>query len=167
MAQRDYILRLIEQMGAVLAELRRAILGRTRDDTESERAAADQTEDVLRRAAGEAGMDLSLARAASADALPAMLSPGGEVDPMRCWLLAEVLMTDGVQRWHEGSSEAARSSLAKAAVLFKLTGPGFHLAGFPEARDRLEEIESLLARLPSETPGPGPRADPAAPNLKP
>ena len=38
MAQRDYILRLIEQMGAVLAELRRAILGRTRDDTKSERA---------------------------------------------------------------------------------------------------------------------------------
>lgn len=163
MVQRDYILRLIEQMGAVLAELRRAILGRMRGDAGSEGAAASQTEDVLRRAAGEAGMDLALARAASADALPAMLSPGGEVDPMRCWLLAEVLMTDGVQRWHEGSTEAARSSLAKAAVLFKLTGPGFHLAGFPEARDRLEEIESLLARLPAEPPASDRPADPAPP----
>ena len=82
---------------------------------------------------------------------------------MRCWLLAEVLMTDGVQRWHEGSTEAARSSLAKAAVLFQLTGPGFHLAGFPEARDRLEEIESLLARLPAEPPASDRPADPAPP----
>lgn len=163
MVQRDYILRLIEQMGAVLAELRRAILGRMRGDGGSEGAVASQTEDVLRRASGEAGMDLALARAASVDALPAMLSPGGEVDPMRCWLLAEVLMTDGVQRWHEGSPEGARSSLAKAAVLFKLTGPGFHLAGFPEARDRIEEIESILARLPVGAPGSDRTASSAPP----
>lgn len=163
MVQRDYILRLIEQMGAMLAELRRAILGRMGGDAGSERAAADHAEDVLRRAAGEAGMDLALARAASADALPAMLSPGGEVDPMRCWLLAEVLMTDGVQRWHEGNPESARSSLAKAAVLFKLTGPGFHLAGFPEAQDRLEEIESLLARLSAGAPGSSPQPPPHPP----
>lgn len=152
MVQRDYILRLIEQMGAVLAELRRAILGRTPGDAGSEAAATDHAEEVLRRAASEAGMDLSLARAASADALPAMLSPAGEVDFMRCWLLAEVLMTDGVQRWRRGDLGPARSSLAKATDLFKLTGPGFHVAGFPEVRERIAEIESILEQPPPDLP---------------
>ena len=140
MMQRDYILRMIEELGAVLIALRNAILGRT--------ARATDVEDALRRASAGAGMDLDLARAASIDALPAMMAPTGEVDPARCWLLAEVLMTDGVSLLSSGETERARSSLAKAAALFTLVAPeGAFLAGFPEAGERIEEIEAMLAGI--------------------
>lgn len=142
MVQRDYILRIIEELGAVLIALRNAILGGS--------ARATEVEDTLRRAAGAAGMNLDLARAASIDALPAMMAPTGEVDPARCWLLAEVLMTDGMRLLHDGEGEAerARSSLAKAAALFRLVAPlGAYLTGFPEADERIKEIEEALAGL--------------------
>lgn len=140
MVQRDYILRIIEELGAVLIALRNAILGGS--------ARATEMEDTLRRAAGAAGMNLDLARAASIDALPAMMAPTGDVDPARCWLLAEVLMTDGMRLLHDGEAERARSSLAKAAALFRLVAPlGAYLTGFPEAHERIKEIEEVLAGL--------------------
>lgn len=96
MVQRDYILRMIEELGAALIALRKAIFGG--------RAAAGEVEDTLRRAAGSAGMHIELARAASVEALPAMVAPTGEVEPARCWVLAEALMTDGVFRLQNGDS---------------------------------------------------------------
>ena len=75
-------------------------------------------------------MDLDLARAASVESVPAMMAPTGEVEPMRCWLLAEVLMTDGINQLREGEHDRARSSLARAAALFGLVGPwGAYLTG--------------------------------------
>lgn len=142
MAQRDYILRLIEELGAALIALRNAILRGG--------APAGEVESTLRRATSAAGMELELARAVSAEALPDMVAPTGDVEPARCWVLAEALMTDGVNRLHEGEPELARSSLAKAAVLFKLVAPwGAYLTGFPEASERIAEIEGLLEAMDS------------------
>ena len=143
MAQRDYILRLIEEMGAVLIALRNAILRGG--------ATPGEVETTLRRAASAAGMELELARAVAVEALPSMVAPTGEVEPARCWVLAEALMTDGVNRLHLGQPELARSSLAKAAVLFKLVAPwGAYLTGFPEAEERIAEIEKWLEAARSE-----------------
>ena len=140
MHQRDYILRMIEELGAALIALRKAIFGGT--------ATAGQVEDTLRRAASGAGMELDLARAVSVEALGAMVAPTGEVEPARCWVLAEALMTDGIHRLQLGDLERARSSLAKAAALFELVGPGgAYLTGFPEAGERIGEIEELLAGI--------------------
>lgn len=140
MVQRDYILRMIEELGAALIALRKAIFGG--------KASAGEVEDTLRRAAGSAGMDIELARAVSVEALPAMVAPTGEVEPAHCWVLAEALMTDGVHRLRQGEPDLARSSLAKAAALFGLVGPGgAFLTGFPEARVRIAEIEELLAEI--------------------
>ena len=137
MAQRDYILRLIEELGAALIELRNAILGG--------KASGGEVEDTLRRAASAAGMDIELARALSVEVLPAMVAPTGEVEPARCWVLAEALMTDGVHRLRRSEHGPARSSLAKAAALFDLVGTGDgSVPGFPEARVRIAEIEELL-----------------------
>lgn len=137
MVQRDYILRMIEELGAALIALRKAIFGG--------KASAGEVEDTLRRAASSAGMDIELARAVSVEALPAMVAPTGEVEPARCWVLAEALMTDGVYQLERGKHDLARSSLARAAVLFGLVGPGgAFLVGFPEARVRIAEIEELL-----------------------
>ena len=140
MVQRDYILRVIEELGAALIALRKAIFKGT--------VSAAKVEGALRRAASGAGMDLDLARAASIESLPAMMAPTGEVEPARCWLLAEVLMTDGIDRLQTGDPDRARSSLAKAAALFRLVGPGgAYLTGFPEASERIEEIEGILAGM--------------------
>ncbi|MCY4399641.1 MAG: hypothetical protein OXE96_09925 [Gemmatimonadetes bacterium] len=140
MVQRDYILRMIEELGAALIALRKAIFKGSVGEA--------RVEATLRRAASGAGMDLDLARAASAESLPGMMAPTGEVEPMRCWLLAEVLMTDGINRLHAGEDDRARSSLARAAALFRMVGPwGAYLTGFPEASERIEEIEGILAGM--------------------
>lgn len=136
--QRDYILRMIEQLGAALIELRKAIMGGAAD--------TGTVEDRLRHASASAGMDLDLARAASPDALHVMIAPTGEVDPLRCWVLAEMFLTDGVHRLEQGDDEASERALEKAAVLFRLLGSQAHLAGYPEADERLEEIETLRKR---------------------
>ena len=148
MVQRDYILRMIEELGAALIALRKAIFGGT--------APAGEVEDTLRRAASGAGMDIDLARAVSVEALPGMVAPTGEVEPARCWVLAEALMTDGVYQFQRGKHAPARSSLAKAAALFDLVGPGgAFLTGFPEARVRIAEIEGLLAEIGDSREGIG------------
>ncbi len=142
MAQQDYILRQIEELGAALIALRNAIIRGG--------APAGEVEGTLRRATSAAGMQLELARALSVEALPGMVAPTGEVEPAKCWVLAEALMTDGMNRMHEGEPELARSSLAKAATLFKLVAPwGAYLVGFPEAEERMAEIEELLGAVDS------------------
>ena len=147
MAQRDYILRLIEELGAALIALRNAILRGG--------APAEDVEATLRRATSAAGLELELARVVSVEALPDMVAPTGEVEPAKCWVLAEALMTDGVNRMQTGDLELARPLLAKAATLFRLVAPwGAYLVGFPEADERIAEIEGLLKAIRSRDAGP-------------
>jgi len=135
--QRDYILRVIEQLGAALAALRRRILGR--------REESGALHDELTRLAGQAGFDLELLRALSGDTLHMLVSPTGEVEPARCWLMAEFLYLDGLQALAEERTEDAGASLGKARLLFSLVEPGGGmLVGFPEAAERAREIEALL-----------------------
>ncbi len=137
MPQRDYVLRLIEQLGSALAALRRRILGREQDPL--------ALRDELARISGQAGFDMALLRALSADTLHMLVSPTGEVEPARCWLMAELLYLDGLQAWAEERRDEAAQSLAKARLLFGLVEPGGGmLVGFPEAAERVREIEDLL-----------------------
>jgi hypothetical protein len=139
--QRDYILRLIEQMGAALSALRNRILGR-KDD-----AATIQGE--IAGLSGRAGYDLDVLRGFSADTLHMLVAPTGEVEPARCWMMAEILYLDGLQADVEERSAHARDSLEKARVLFTLLEPGGGmLLGFAEAGARIEEIDARLAALP-------------------
>jgi hypothetical protein len=140
MPQRDYILRVIEQLGAALAALRRRILGRKEDPS--------ALYDELTRLAGQAGFDLELLRALSGETLHMLVSPTGEVEPARCWLMAELLYTDGLHALSEERSGNAAASLGKARLLFSLVEPGGGmLVGLPEAAERAREIEALLEAL--------------------
>lgn len=137
MPQRDYILRLIEQLGAALAALRRRILSRADEPS--------AVHDELTRLSGQAGFDMALLRALSADTLHMLVSPTGEVEPARCWLMAELLYLDGLQAREEERQDDAVASLAKARLLFGLIEPGGGmLVGFPEAAERALEIEEML-----------------------
>ena len=142
MPQRDYILRLIEQMGGVLAELRRRILGRKADPA--------SVQDELMSVSGRAGFDLELLRGFEGETLRMLVAPTGEVEPARCWMMAEVLYLDGLEAEVEGRVADARASLEKARLLFTLIGPaGGMLLGLAEAGDRVREIDERLPALPS------------------
>jgi len=140
MEQRDYILRLIEQMGAALVALRNRILGRRADPA--------RIGDELSTLAGQGGLDMALLRGFSGDTLRMLVSPAGEVEPGRCWLIAELLYLDGLQAQVEERTGDARESLSKARILYALVAPrGGMLVGFPEAAERADDIEARLAEL--------------------
>ena len=140
MHQRDYILRIIEQLGSVLAELRNRILGRAVD--------SKKVDEELAGAAGQAGLDLDLLRRFTVDTLHMFAAPTGEIEPSRCWLMAEVLYLDGLQAHLEDRGTDAEASLRKANMLYTMIEPGGGmLVGFPEAAERLREIDSLLEQV--------------------
>ena len=140
MHQRDYLLRLIEQIGGVLAELRRRILGR--------RTSPSQVNQELAAVAGQTGLDIELLRGFSAETLHMFVSPSGEVEPARCWLMAEVLYLDALQAHLEDRKEEAKDGFAKARMLFTLIEPGGGmLVGLAEAADRVREIDDLIAEV--------------------
>ena len=149
MQQRDYILRLIEQMGAALVALRNRILGRAEDPL--------AIWDELSGLAGQAGFDLELLRGFSMDTLHMLVAPAGDVEPARCWLMAELLYLDGLQAEVEGRTADAVEGLEKARTLFHLIAPaGGLLVGLPEAGERMAEIELRLEQLRASSGSNGP-----------
>lgn len=139
MAQKDYLLRQIEMMGELLITIRKMILAGG--------ARPGEVVEGLREISGKVGMDLELARASTPETLRLLVAPTGEVEPGRCWVLAETLLLDGVYAWEMGDGLRARDSLEKARMLFRLLGPmGAFLVGFPEASRRVEEIDVLLSQ---------------------
>ncbi len=138
MHQRDYILRIIEQLGVALAELRRRIL--RQEDSAAVREA-------LARTAGQAGFDLELLRGFDISTLHLLVAPTGEVDLTRCWLMAEILYLDGLEA--ALSDHDGRDSLMKARALYDLVRPaGGMLVGMPEATERIAEIDQRIESPP-------------------
>lgn len=134
MAQRDYILRIIEQLGAALSELRRRILNQE---------GTEDLQDDLARVSGQAGFDIDLLRGFDFATLHLLVTQSGEVDVARCWLMAEVLYLDGLDATIAGLDGA--DSLRKARGLYEMVRPaGGMLVGMPEALERIEEIDRWL-----------------------
>ncbi len=139
MTQTDYILRMIEQLGQMLAALRKMIL----QQSESGQMISDR----LTAAASDGGFDLTLARAASAETIEMLVAPAGDLDPGRCWLVAEILYLDGLQAQLEERPEEAAASFRKSLPLYTLLEPEGLFLGLPEAAARIDEIEARLVTL--------------------
>ncbi len=139
MTQTDYVLRMIEQMGQMLAALRKMILQRSEP--------AQVISDRLTTAASAGGLDLALARAASAETIEMLVAPGGDLEPGRCWLVAEILYLDGLQAKLEERHEEAEESFRKSLPLYTLLKPKGLFLGLPEAASRITEIEAHLVTL--------------------
>lgn len=134
MPQRDYILRMIEQLGVAMAALRKRILGRERSET---------VRQDLARTAGQAGLDIELLRGFDLDTLRLLIMPAGDVEPARCWMTAEILYLDGLEATLSDGS--GRDSLMKARALYEMVRPaGGMVVGLPEAAERIAEIDRLL-----------------------
>jgi hypothetical protein len=140
LAQRDYILRMIEQIGAAMIRLRQVILG----GSESAQTIRLEFQSIAR----SAGVDLEMARLATPDTLIALLSVGGEVNPSRAWFTAELLYLDALDAETSGDTDRARLSYQKAVRLFSLLEPGGgFLVGWPEAGQRVQEVRDKLEAL--------------------
>lgn len=134
MQQRDYILRLIEQAGAVLARVRRLLFGG---------APPAEVESAMSEAARLAGVDLRLIREMTPDTLLLLMSPGGEPEPSRCWITAELLYLEGRAAEDAGDEAAAMAAYGKALLLFRALSPDL-LPGLPEAEERVRELETRV-----------------------
>lgn len=110
MYQRDYILRLIERFGRMLVALRNRILRR---ETESA-PLQSEIHDIAR----EAGLDLDLARRLDPETLLLWLSPTGEVDEAKFWLLGELLYLSGLDARETGDGDGGRGDLSRALAVF-------------------------------------------------
>ena len=140
MTQRDFLLRQIEMLGELLVAVRNLILGRA--------TASSVIHARLQQVSRQGGLDLELAQAATPDTLRMLIAPTGEIEPGRCWLLAETLYLDGLEAELTGDLPRALDSLGKARVLFSMLRPmGAFLVGFPEAAERLAEIEECMEPL--------------------
>ena len=79
MAQTDWILRMIEQLGAALIALRNMILGG--------KVGREEVQSRLQKAVEGIGFNLDLAKAASPETVRMLVAPTGAVEPGRCWLV--------------------------------------------------------------------------------
>lgn len=135
--QRDWILRVIEQMGVVLAQLRRMILqGAPLDGAATER---------LDHAMNQVGLSPEMARTASADTLLMMVAPTGEIDWTRTWVLAESLYVLGLDAELTEDHDLAESYFGKALILYRLVEPGSVFTGMEEAGQRIADLETRFA----------------------
>ena len=135
--QKDYILRLIEQAGFVLRQLLQRI--------QAEPVTLEERTHELQRAAQLGGLDLDMLRLSDLEGLWHQVALTGEADPARTWLAAETLYADALAIEIEGNEEAALETYLKAASLFRLMEPTWVLpTGFPEATERVEEVEKEL-----------------------
>jgi hypothetical protein len=137
MYRHDYIIRLIERFGAALRSLRDVILQRQREGP------------LVRAEIGEiarhAGLDLTVARTLDLETLLMWLAPGGEPDPAKLWLMAELLYLEGLQVKASGRA-GWEGDLTRAMGLMERLEPDWRPGeAFTPAGERLAEIRTLLA----------------------
>lgn len=131
MQRRDYLMRMIEQMGVAFARIRQMLIG------------GEPVGDVLRLEARKSGVDLDLARVLDADSLADVLSPNGQPDVTRLWVMAELLHLDGLRLDMEGRMDEGEALHRKSLRLYLALEPAV-LAALPEGAIRLQEIEERL-----------------------
>ena len=112
MYRRDYLLRLIEEMGRTVARIRALLVRGGVADVETE----------LQTGARLAGLELQAIRALTVDSLLVLLRPTSDVDPTRARIVAHLLELDAERARVTGDEEAAARSLAKARRLLDAVG---------------------------------------------
>jgi len=146
MYQRDFILRMIERFGQILIALRNRILGG---------ADEEEVEAALQQAGLQAGVDLNVVRSVSLDSLLMLVGSDGDIELDRAWLMAELLLLDGLHAARIGEAGNADASLTKARALYDLIGPsGAMLTGIPDLAERIAEVDRTLEALPSPAAHP-------------
>ena len=135
MKREDYLLRMIAQMGLVLARVRRLLL-------EGKNAEAGPE---LEHAALKGGIDLSLVIALDEPSLRPLLFTAGELDRPKCAFFAEVVYLEWRRQHAMGHAERAERCARRALLLFALAYEGIVVDD--ETRQRIIELQ---ARKPAD-----------------
>jgi hypothetical protein len=131
---------MIEQMGQILIALRNRILGRA--------VTSEELREDFEKVAAYTGIDLDLARSATPATLQLLVAPTGEIEPGRCWLVAEMMAVDGLHAEAEDRAADAVAAYERSLALFSLLEPGgAFLVGLPEATERIDDLRERLGRL--------------------
>ena len=135
MTQRDYILRIAEQVGRVLA---RVLYDRQQEDYQG---AHEFIEEQFRQMLGMGG---GFVHSAPEETLLAMLTSMGVIDTEKCWLLATLLKVDGEVYEAQEDENNSYYSYLKAINLFLAV-----LTSDSELHrlDPVPEVEGLLYKL--------------------
>ena len=131
----DYVLRLIERLGAALIALRNRILRRARQET-----AIAEIHEIAR----QAGLDLAVARTLAPEMLLMWLAPTGDPDPARLWLMAELLYLAGLEGRASGGTEWHADLKRALIVLTRVPSEWRPRDDLPAAGERIVEIRALL-----------------------
>ena len=139
MERRDYLLRMLEEMGRVLARVRALLSG------PSVTAAAQE----LEAAASHAGLALPLVRALAGDGLAAVLTTAGRPDPAKHLLAAEYLYVEALR----AAPPEDAALFGRALDLYRRIGPVADAAVQAAVADRIADLERRVAT--PHTPSPG------------
>lgn len=129
MQREDYLLRMIAQMGLVLARVRRLLL-------EGKNAEAGGE---LEQAALKGGIDLGLVIALDEPSLRPLLFVAGELDRPKCAFFAEVVYLEWRRQFAMGHAERAERCARRALLLFALTYEGIVMDD--DTRQRIAELQ--------------------------
>ena len=133
MQREDYMLRMIAQMGRVLAAIRRMLI-------EGKFAAAA---DELDRAAKGGGIGLDLLLALDEASLDPLLRTGGEIDRPKCAFLATVAYLEWRRQLAMGLTESAQRCARRALLLYALAY--YDVVMDDETRQRIAELDGEIA----------------------
>jgi hypothetical protein len=129
MQREDYLLRMIAQMGLVLARVRRLLL-------EGKNAEAGPE---LEQASLRGGIDLALVIALDEPSLRPLLFTAGELDRPKCAFFAEVVYLEWRRQYAIGNAERAERCARRALLLFALAYEGIVVDD--ETRQRMTELQ--------------------------
>ena len=136
MKREDYLLRMIAQMGLVLARVRRLLLEGKNAESGGE----------LEQAALKGGIDLALVIALDEPSLRPLLFTAGELDRPKTAFFAEVVYLEWRRQHAMGNAERAERCARRALLLFALAYEGIVVDD--ETRQRVAELQ---ARTPADT----------------
>jgi tetratricopeptide (TPR) repeat protein len=144
MIQRDYILRIAEDVGRALARIL------YRREVKDYQAAFGFIDDQLKQTVG---MGLGFIHSVSEETLLSMFTSLGRVDVDKILFIAILLKTEGDIYVEQGSADESYYSYVKSLNLFLevllLNGTSHSSGGFPEVEELLGRLEEY--ELPRET----------------
>lgn len=135
MEREDYLIRMIAQMGLVLARVRRMLL-----EGKNAEAGGD-----LEDAALKGGIDLGLVIALDETSLRPLLLTGGDFDRPKCAFFAEVVYLEWRRQRAMGDAGRAERCARRALLLFALAYEGIVMDD-----DTRERVAELQTRSPSD-----------------
>ena len=146
MLREDYLLRMIAQMGRVLARIRQLLL-------EGKHAEAG---DELERAAHQGGIDRRLLIVLDEESLQRLLLTGGEIDRPKCAFFAELVYLDWRRHVAMGHGDMAARCARRALLLYALAYDGLIIGD--ETRQRVAELQRFEESEPDGNHGAPPAA---------